>query len=266
LVWNKELGSFPIKANFGEGVSPVLCGDQVIINQDFEGPSFIVALDKKTGTEKWRVPRDEATSWATPLVVGQGDKQQIVVCATKRIRSYAPADGKVLWEVGGMTVNAIPCPVADTERVYCMSGFRGSKVLAIKLAAASGDLDAKPEAIAWSSAENTPYVPSPALSGGLLYYLKVNDGFLTCVEAATGKVQYATKIEGLRQVFASLVAAGGCLYVAGKDGVTAVVKLGSQFELLATNRLDDGIIASPAAVGNDLLIRGCKSLYCIGEK
>ena len=261
--WSKDLGAFKMDANFGEGVSAVLCGDLLIVSQDYEGPSFIVAFDRKSGEERWRVKRDEATAWATPLAIEQGGKRQIVVSASKRIRSYDAADGALLWEVGGMTGNVIPCPVTDGQRVFCMSGFRGSALLAIQLAAAAGDLAGKPEAIAWSGKENTPYVPSPVLSGGLLYYLKVNDGLLTCTEAASGKVQYASKLEGIKQVFASPVAAGGHLFVPGKNGLTLVVKLGPQFDLLASNQLDDGIIASPAVAGNQLFIRGYKSLYCI---
>ena len=261
--WSQALGAFKTKANFGEGVSPVLCGDLLIVNQDYEGPSFIVALDRKSGEEKWRVKRDEATSWATPLVIEQGGKRRIVVSATNRVRCYDPADGALLWEVGGMTGNVIPCPVTDGNLVFCMSGFRASALLAIKLAAAAGDLAGKPEAVAWSAKENTPYVPSPVLSGGLLYYTKANDGFLTCAEAATGKLQYTNKLAGVQTVFASPVAAGGRLYVPGKNGLTAVVKLGPQFELLATNKLDDAVIASPAVAGNALFIRGDKSLYCI---
>lgn len=264
--WRKELGAFKTKANFGEGVSPVLCGELLIINQDFEGDSFIVALDKSSGAEKWRVKRDEETSWATPLVIDRDGKRQIVVSATKRIRSYDPANGALLWEVGGMTGNVIPCPVTDGKLVFCMSGFRGSALLAIKLDAATGDLANKPDAIAWSAKTNTPYVPSPVLSGGRLYYMKVDDGFLTCADAATGTVHYANKLDGVPVVFASPVAAGGRLYVVGKGGSTAVVKLGPQFELLASNKLDDNIIASPAVAGSDLFIRGEKNLYCIGGK
>jgi len=266
VKWSKNLGTFKTRANFGEGTSPVLCGDLLIINQDFEGPSFIVALDKKSGDEKWRVKRDEITSWATPLVIQQGEKKQIVVSASKLIRSYNPADGSVLWEIGGMTQNVIPSPVTDGKLVFCMSGFRGNSLLAVKLAEAAGDLSVKPEAVAWSSKADTPYVPSPVLSGGLLYYIKTNDGFLTCADAATGKVQYASKLADVKTVFASPVAAGGHLYIPGKDGLTLVVKLGPEFQLLSSNKLDDGIISSPAVSGNDLFIRGYRSLYCIRGK
>ena len=263
--WNKDLGVFKTKANFGEGASPVICGDLLIVNQDYEGESFIVALDRKSGEERWRAKRNETTSWATPLVITQEGKSRIVVSATKRIRCYNPADGTLFWEVGGMTDNTIPCPVTDGNLVFCMSGFRGNALLAIKLSAAAGDLTGKPDAMVWSSKVNTPYVPSPVLSGGFLYYIKGNDGFLSCAEAATGKVQYFNKLAGLQTVFASPVAADGRLYVPGKNGMTAVVKLGPQFDLLASNKLDDVLIASPAVAGNQLFIRGDKKLYCIEE-
>lgn len=265
MKWSKELGSFKTKANFGEGVSPVICGDLLIINQDFEGPSFILALDRKTGEEKWRVNRDEATSWSTPLIISHGGKRQIVVSATKRIRSYNPDDGGLIWEIGGMTGNVVPCPVTDGNLVFCMSGFRGNALFAIKLAAAAGDLDAKPEAVAWSSKKDTSYVPSPVLSGGLIYYIKANEGFLTCADATTGQVSYAAKLDGLQTVFASPIAAGGHLYVPGKNGLTLVLKLGPKFELIASNQLNDEIISSPAVAGNQIFLRGDKSLYCIGN-
>ena len=165
-----------------------------------------------------------------------------------------------------MTANVIPCPVTDGNLVFCMSGFRGNALFAIKLAAAIGDLAAKPEAMAWSSKTDTPYVPSPVLSGGLLYYIKTNDGFLTCADATTGKVNYAAKLAGLQTVFSSPVAAGGNLYVPGKNGLTLVLKLGPKFELIASNQLNDEIISSPAVVGNEIFIRGDKSLYCIMGK
>ncbi len=266
LKWSKDLGAFKTKANFGEGVSPVLCGDMLVVNQDYEGESFITALDRKSGAEVWRVKRDETTSWATPLVIEKEGRRLLVVSATKRVRCYDAADGTLLWEVGGMTGNVIPCPVTDGGLVFCMSGFRGSALLAIKLAAAAGDLTDKPESIAWTSKENTPYLPSPVLSGGLLYYIKTNDGFLTCAEAATGKIHYAEKLAGLQTVFASPVAAGGRLYVPAKNGMTAVVKLGPKFEVLAGNKLEDTVIASPVVVGNALLIRGDKNLYCLEER
>jgi outer membrane protein assembly factor BamB len=267
VVWEKQWGPFKVKANFGEGSSPVLCGDLLIVNQDQEGPSFITALDRRTGEEKWRVARDEATSWATPLVVEHDGRRQVVTSATKRIRSYAAEDGALLWEATGMTGNVVPCPVAAKGVVYCMSGFRGSALMAISLDAAAGDITGTPDALAWSRAEDTPYVPSPLLYDGLLYYLKGNKGALTCVDAATGEVRYGPQeLEGIRMVYASPVGAAGRVYLTGRDGLTYVVRQGPVFDVLARNTLDDQFSASAALAGGDLFLRGHAHLYCLGRE
>ena len=265
--WEKQFGLFKVKANFGEGTSPVLCGDTLILSQDQEGPSFITALDRRTGEEKWRVTRDEATSWATPLVVEHKGRRQVVTSATGKMRSYDAASGTLLWEATGMTGNVIPCPVAGNGTVFCMSGFRGSALMAIRLDAAEGNVAAKPEAIAWSRPEATPYVPSPLLYDGLLYYLEGNKGILTCVDAATGEVHYGKqKLEGIRMIYASPVGAAGRVYVTGRDGLTFVISKGPKFEVLARNKLDDQVTASAALVGGELFLRGHTSLYCIGSE
>jgi outer membrane protein assembly factor BamB len=262
--WEKRLGRFNMKANFGEGTSPALCGDTLILSQDHEGESFIVALDKRTGEEKWKNARDERSSWSTPLVVEHDGRRQAVVSATNRIRGYDAASGALLWEIGGMTGNVIPCPVAGDGIVFCMSGFRGSALVAVRLASAEGDVTGEPEAVAWESRKDTSYAPSPLLYDGLLYYLKGNGGVLTCAEAATGDVHYGRqRLEDVGAVFSSPVGAAGRVYVTGKNGLTVVVKHGRTFEVLARNRLDDGFTASAAPVGRELYLRGYGSLYCI---
>ena len=262
--WDGQVGRLELRANFGGGPSPVLCGDTLVLNQDQEGPSFILALDKKTGRERWRADRDERTSWSTPLVVEHNGRRQVITSATQRMRGYDPASGAVLWEAGGMTGNVIPCPVAHKGVVFCMSGFRGSALVAIRLYRAKGDITGDPEAIAWSLGENTPYVPSPLLYDGLLYYLKLNKGFLTCVDAATGSVHYGNrKLEGVGTVYASPVGAGGRVYVTGRDGLTLVLRHGPEFEILGRNKLDDRFSASAALVDGELYLRGHEHLYCI---
>ena len=266
-IWGKRLGQFKMKAGFGEGVSPVLCGERVLINQDQEGPGFLAAFDRKTGAEVWRVPRDEVTSWATPLVLEHDGKRQVVVSATKRICSYDAANGALLWEIGGMTGNVIPSPVADAERVYCASGFRSNALLAIRFATAVGDLADKTNALAWKSDQNTPYVPSPLLADGRLYYFKGNEAVLSGVEAATGKVLFGPQgMEGCKGAYSSPVAAGGRLYATARDGRTLVLKAGPTYEVLASNPLDDRFTASAALAGPDLFLRGLKFLYCIATK
>jgi len=162
-----------------------------------------------------------------------------------------------------MTANAIPTPVHSDGLVFLTSGFRGNALLAVRLAEAKGDITTSP-AIVWRYDRDTPYVPSPLLSGDQLYVLKSNNGILTAFEAKTGKKLYGEqRLEGVPNVYASPLGVAGRIYVAGRDGGVAVVKQGPEFKLLATNQLDDGFDASPVAVDNELYLRGRKFLYRI---
>ena len=265
LKWEKDFGEMRTKNGFGEGSSPVLHGDTVVVLWDHEGEDFIAALDKNTGKELWRTPRDEDTTWSTPLVVEHQGKAQVVVSATRKIRSYDLKTGKQIWECGGMTPNAIPTPVAADGMIYVTSGFRGSNLLAIKLGR-EGDLTGT-DAIAWSHNRGTPYVPSPLLYDNRLYFFGGNEPRLSCFDVKTGKALYETqRIEDLQGVYASPIGAAGRVYLVGRNGTTAVIKHGDAVEVLATNVLDDKIDASPAAVGKELFLRGQQHLYCIAEK
>ncbi|MBI1927213.1 PQQ-like beta-propeller repeat protein [Candidatus Poribacteria bacterium] len=265
LKWEKDLGNMAIKMGFGEGSSPALYGEVVIVNWDHEGDSFITALDKKTGEERWRVERDERTSWSTPIVVEHNGRGQVITSATHRIRSYDLATGNLLWECGGMTDNTIPSPVTADGMVYVTSGFRGNALQAIRLAAASGDITGS-EAIVWEYNRDTPYVPSPLLYGDALYFLKSNNGILSCFNAKTGEAYYGPqRLDGIREVYASPVGASNRVYIADRDGATLVIQHGPEFKVLAQNVLDDGFDASPAIVGNEIYLRGRKYLYCIAS-
>ena len=265
LKWQKDLGDMTIKLGFGEGSSPVLYGDKIFVNWDHEGQSFIIALDKKTGKEDWKVERAEQTSWSTPIVVEHNGKPQVIVSATKRIRSYDLATGELIWECGGMTRNAIPSPVAADGMVYVTSGFRGNALLAIRISGANGDITDS-EAVVWSHDKDTPYAPSPLLYRDTLYFLKRNKGILSCFNARTGEENYSQqRLEGIEGVFASPVGARDRVYLTGRNGTTLVIKHGPKYEVLATNALDDSFTASPAIVDNEIYLRGHKSLYCIAQ-
>lgn len=265
-VWDLDLGDMRTRRNFGEGSSPVLHGDKLIVNWDHEDQSFIAALDKKTGKTIWKVDRDEPTSWSTPLVVEHGGQTQVIVNATNRVRGYDFATGKELWQCGGMTYNVIPSPVYGDGIVYVASGFRGSALRAIRLADAKGDItDSK--AIVWQHDSDTPYVPSPLLYGGIIYFLKVNTGILSCFDAKTGKPHYdRQRMDAVRNIYASPVAARDRVYFVSREGSTLILKHGPEYQVLATNQLDDNFDASPAIVGNELFMRGRKNIYCIAEK
>jgi len=266
LLWKKDLGDMTTRNGFGEGSSPALHGNTLVVNWDHEGGSFMVALDKRTGKELWRVNRDEPTTWATPLVVMHAGRPQVIVNATNRVRSYDLANGNLIWECSGTTLNAIPSPVAAEGMVYVTAGFRGSALYAIRLADAKGDLS-NSAAMVWKHGQDTPYVPSPLLYDGKLYFLKVNTGILSCFNAKTGEPHYSRqRLEGIANIYASPVGAADRVYLVGRDGTTIVIENNSSFEVLATNKLDDGIDASPALVDNEIYLRGKKFLYCIAEK
>lgn len=266
LVWSKDFGQMTIRLGFGEGSSPALYGDKLIVNWDHEGQSFIMALDKRTGTEIWRVNRDEITSWTTPLVVEHEGRPQVVTSATNRVRSYDLETGKLLWETAGMTLNTIPSPVAANGMVYLTSGFRGNALLAIRLSEAEGDIT-DTEAVVWKLDRDTPYVPSPLLYEDTLYFLKSNSGILSCFNARTGKAYYGQqRVEGLETVYASPVGVAGRVYIADREGTTVVIEHGSEYKVLSRNKLDDGFDASPAIVGNEIYLRGHQYLYRISEE
>ena len=261
-LWSRDLGEVETRRSFGEGASPVVHDDRVVLTRDNEGKSYVICLNAATGETVWQVDRDEPTSWATPLVVEQDGRTQVITSASNRVRSYNLADGALLWECGGQVGNVTPSPVTDGKLVYCMSGYRGSALFALPLDA-TGDITDSDE-IAWSTSRGTPYVPSPLLYDGLLYFNQSNDAILTCLKADTGEtVIERTRMPGLRSVYASPLGAAGRVYFVGRDGVTLVIERGEEFKELATNRLDEGIDASPAAVGKQLFLRGQKHLYCI---
>ena len=264
LIWETDLGDMQTRRAFGEGSSPALHGDVIVVNWDHEGQSFIVALDKKTGEQLWKQERDEATSWSTPLIVEVGGATQVVTSATNRIRAYELLSGRLLWESGGMTVNVIPTPVALGDLVFVTSGFRGNALLAIRLSAASGDITGT-DAIAWRRDEDTPYIPSPLLHDETLYLIKRNSNILSALNASDGRVIFEKqRLDGIENVYASPVGAGSHVYVTGTNGTTATLRHGSGgLDLVATNQLDDSFSASPAIAGNQLFLRGHESLYCI---
>ncbi|MBT4484349.1 MAG: PQQ-like beta-propeller repeat protein, partial [Candidatus Latescibacteria bacterium] len=189
----------------------------------------------------------------------------IIQCATNHVRSYNLATGDLIWEDDGLTVNAIPTPVAANGVVYVTSGFRGNALRAIRLAGAKGDISGSP-AILWSYDKYTPYTPSPLLLGGLLYFLKSNNGFLTCLDVSTGQPHYSNqRLEGIGGVYSSPVGVQERVYILGREGVTLVLRHGPEYNVMATNTLDDKFDSSPVIVGDEIYLRGYNYLYCIAR-
>lgn len=265
IKWEKDLGQMRKAGTFGEGSCPIIHEDAIVILRDQEGQSFIVALDKHSGDEIWKKERNERTTWTSPIVVEHNGKSQIIVPATNRTRSYDLKNGDVLWECSGMTRNVIPSPVYTDGHVYVISGFRGSSLQAIDLDIADGDITGT-DAIVWEYNRDTPYVPSPLLSGDIIYFLKDNNGILTAIDKNTGMVHYGPeRVTGISGVYSSIAGAADRVYIASRNGTVTVLKHGPEFEVLAVNKLDDSFNASPVFVGDELFLRGAQHLYCIAE-
>jgi outer membrane protein assembly factor BamB len=266
IQWKVEFGTQSTRNEFGEGASPAVHGDFIVINWDHEGDSFVAALDKATGKERWRVARDEPTSWSTPLVVRDGEREIVVVSAASRVVGYDLVSGKEIWSVSGLGVNPIPTPVADDETVWVMSGYRDPRGMAIRYRGASGDL-AGTDRIRWQIERGLSYVPSAVLVDGRIFFFQRFTGILSCYELSSGKTCYdQQRIDGYEDIYASLVAAGDRIYSVSRDGSAVVFDAGDEFKILARNELDDVFNATPAIVGNTIILRGDRFLYNISAE
>ena len=266
ILWERDFGQMEKKMSFGEGSSPALYNDKIVVLWDHEGDSFLYILDKKTGKDIMKIPREERTSWSSPLIVNVQGKIQVITSATSQIRSYDLETGDIIWHDTGMTSNVIPHPIVQDGILYLMSGFRGNAIKAIDLSKAKGNISGT-DAIIWEYNQNAPYTPSALLANGKLYFLRTNNGNLTCIDAADGAENYSLeKLVGTGTVFASPVGAQDRLYITSQSGITYVVKQGSTFEILAKNELEDGNFASPAIVGDEIYIRGFQFLYSLSEE
>ncbi len=265
IIWQKDFGQMEKKMSFGEGSSPFLFKDRIFIQWDHEGDSYIYALDKNSGEEMWKKERDEATSWATPLVIDVNGQTQVITSATGKVRAYDFDSGEIIWTSTGMTGNVIPKPIYSDGILYVMSGFRGSAMQAIDISKAKGDISGT-DAILWTYNQDTPYTPQPVLMNDKLYFLRVNNGFLSCIDAKTGEPYYTTEnLSEISTLYSSPTGAANRLYIAAED-VVMVIKGGETFEVLAINEVDDNFHASPVIVDNDLILRGFDSLYCFSEE
>lgn len=265
IKWEKDIGIMRKRNTFGEGSCPIVHGDTIVILQDHEGQSFITALDKNTGDELWRMDRDEVTTWTSPIVVDYNDISQVIVPASNRTRSYDISNGDLVWECGGLTRNVIPSPIYKDGHVYVMSGHGGFSIQSINLQLASGDITGT-KAVDWQHNQDTPYVPSALLSDNIIYFLKRNDNILTAININSGEVLYGPqRVQGISNVYASIVGAAGRVYIADRNGAVAVLQEGPTLKVLAVNHLDESFNASPAIVGSELYLRGTNHLYCIAE-
>ncbi len=265
-LWEKDLGiRMKMRNAFGEGTAPVLHDNTLLLNFDHEAEGFLVALDKTSGKELWRQARNEVSNWAPPLVIQHQGKKQVILPGTRKTIAYDFATGKPVWEVKGLGLNIIPAPVKHQDMVIVMSGFRDPNLLAVKLGR-EGDLTGT-DAVVWTNQRGNSYTPSPVLHQGKLYFLTDN-GMISCFDAATGKPYYhQQRLPKPYNFKASPVGANGKLYLASEEGDVIVLKMGEQYEVLATNTLaDQFFVASPAIADGEIYLRGQNTLFCISEK
>lgn len=256
VVWNQDLGQMHSKHGHGEGASPVLSGNTVVVNWDHEGQSFIVALDKFTGRELWRRLRDEVTSWSTPLIVETDRGTHVIVCGTQRVRAYDLSSGSQVWECGGMSANIVATPVYASGMLFVGSSYEKRAMLAIRLNGASGDITDSDQVV-WTRTRGTPYVPSPLLTDGGLYFLAHYQNILTRVDAETGReAPGPMRLGALSSIYASPVASADHIFVTDLSGNTMVIQAGDAPRVIAVNPIGENVNASLAISGPDLFIRG----------
>ncbi len=273
-IWSKPLPAHKTRGGWGTAASPVLHRDRLYVVSDNEEQSYLLALDKGTGKEIWRVERDEKSNWSTPYVWENKQRTEIVTSGSGKVRAY-DLEGKLLWWLKGMSSITIGTPYADGGLLYVTSGFivdRSRPVYAIR-PGGSGDISLQPgqtnnSSIAWCQPLAAPYNPSTLVYDGRLYVL-YDFGLLSAFNARTGELLYdRQKLPGGMHFTASPWACDGKVFCLDEDGVTYVVRAGDRFELLHTNKLaeDDTYLATPALAGDLLLIRSAARLYCIVQK
>lgn len=265
VVWHRQFGQMHTKHGHGEGTSPALHGETLVINWDHEEQSFLVALDCLTGETRWRRQRDEVTSWSTPVFADVGGSTQVIVCGTERVRGYHLETGGVIWNCGGMSANIVATPIAKDGWLYAGSSYDKRSLMAIRLQGASGNITGTSHVV-WSRSRGTPYVPSPLLCDGYLYFLSHYQNVITRVDARSGvDAPGAMRLGPLGNIYASPVAAGGYVFVTDLDGTTLVLTNTDIPRSVAVNRLDESVSASMAIVDGEIFLRGETHLYCIAE-
>ena len=264
-LWEQSLGKIKMGASLGEGCSPVIHKDKLIVVRDHQGSSSIHVLEARTGKSIWQKERDEPNGWATPLIVNHSGKTQVITSGSNFVRSYNLKDGKIIWQCAGLTNNAIPSPVADKEKVFRMTGYKGYSLLAVKLSA-SGNAS-KSDSILWTKSRGTPYVPSPLLYDGMLYFSQSNQNLFSCLQSEDGKSYInRERLPGLTGIYASPIGANDRVYVTDRIGTTIVINKSKELEVLSTNKLNEPLVSSLSVAGNQIFFRGSKHLYCIAEE
>ena len=258
VVWTTR---FPYVSQHGNGGSPVLYRDRLILSVDGYDIAYVVALDAATGEERWRSARRDPISqaYSTPLVIQVGGVEQIFSIGAFRATAYDPDSGSEVWEVSyGDGFSNVPAPAFGHGMVYISTGFQVPSLIAVR---ADGQGDVTGTHIAWVLRRGAPLTPSPLIVGNELYVV-TDFGIATCLNALTGEILWRERLGG--NFSASPVFVDGRIYFQSEEGVTTVIRPGSVYEELAVNRLSGVTLASMAVSNESFFIRSHDHLYRIG--
>ena len=274
LLWSKPLPPTDTQYGWGTSISPIVYEDRLYIVNDNDEKSYLLVLDKRTGDEVMRIDREEKTNYATPFIWKNALRTELVTSGIGFARSY-DLEGKLLWQIKGKSILAIPTPFEKFGNLYLTSGHVvwGGNPLYVVKPGATGDISldenvTTSEHIVWSAQKIGPYHPTPLIVGETLYIL-YDRGLMAAFDAKTGREVYGRKrIPNGKAFTSSPVSYSDKLFCLNEDGVTFVIKTGPEFEILHTNTLaeDDMGMATPVIVGGKLLLRTSKRMYCIGDK
>ena len=262
LVWSRHLGVeySPFQARWGHGSSPTLYGDLLILLCDHQPQSYLLALDVRTGKQRWKADRGrDRVSHSTPLVVHGPGGDEVLVNSSERIDVYDPATGALLWYLGAPRQTPIPSAVFHDGVIFLSRGYRNSDYMAIK---PGGRGDVTATHVQWQAASGASYVPSILYYDGLLYMTN-EVGVVTCADARTGERVWRHRLEGV--FFASPVAADGKVYMVSETGETFVLRAGREPVVLARNDLGERFLASPAIAQGRVYLRSDRTLFSVGH-
>jgi outer membrane protein assembly factor BamB len=274
FLWKVDLGRLDVGAydlpsyEWGPASSPILWNGLVILQCDTQQDSFILALNAQTGKVVWRTERDELPSWGTPTIVPTSAGDELVTNGSRFIRGYDPKTGMERWRLGRSSLITAPTPVAGEGLIVVASGRDPERPIFALRPGARGDItlrvgETSSKDIAWSRTGRGPYMPTPLIYRGLLYVLH-NNGILDAYDMKTGGEVYRQRLPSIGSGFsASPVAADGKIYLSGEDGEITVVTAGSQFRHIATNPMDDLLMATPALSECVMYVRSQSSLFAV---
>ncbi len=262
LVWQRHLGqeNGPFEINWGHSSSPTVFEDTLILLCDHDPASYLLAVDSRTGRDRWKTDRGRGRqSYSTPFVVRAPAGPELIINSSQRIDAYDPKSGALLWHVGGPHQFPIPSPAFHDGVLYLSRGYRSGPYMAVR---AGGRGDVTASHLLWQTETGAPYISSLVYDNGLVY-MASDVGGVTAVDAATGQRVWQHRIPGIFS--ASPVVGDGKVYFVSETGEVTVLRAGRTPEVLATNSLGERLIASPAISSGQIFLRSDDRLFCIGK-